>query len=70
MPVKLTIKLNGQPKSFERELTLTELLAELSVEPRRVVVEHNLTIVPKEKLAETRVKDGDGPRKVNNRLHR
>ncbi len=59
MSAKLTVKLNGQPKNLDGELTLAELLAQLSVEPRRVVVEHNLTIVPKDKLSETRVKDGD-----------
>ena len=59
MPDKLTVKLNGQPKSLDRALTLTELLAELSVEPQRVVVEHNLTIVPKDRLSDTRLKDGD-----------
>ncbi len=56
---KLTVKLNGQPKSLDKALTLAELLAELSVEPQRVVVEHNLTIVPKDRLSETRLKDGD-----------
>ena len=55
----LSVRLNGEPRTFEGPLTLSELLARLGVEKERVVVERNLDIVPRESLSEVRVADGD-----------
>ncbi len=55
----MTLKLNGEMRTFDGPLTLSELLAKLEVQRERVVVELNLDIVPKERLDETSLKDGD-----------
>lgn len=55
----LTIRLNGQEKSFDDPLTVEELLARLSVQKERVVVELNLDVLVKDRYGATRIKDGD-----------
>ena len=46
----MNLKVNGEVKKFETPLTLLELLGKLSVTPEKVVVEHNLNIVPRQDL--------------------
>ena len=41
----MTITLNGDPVDVAGPLTLSALLASLGVDPRRVAVEHNLSVV-------------------------
>lgn len=55
----MKIQLNGETKDLEKELTLSELLASLSIQKEKVVVEHNLEIVPRSGLSGVVVKDGD-----------
>jgi thiamine biosynthesis protein ThiS len=40
-------------------LTISELLASLAIEPRRVAVEHNLEIIRRENFADTTIREGD-----------
>jgi thiamine biosynthesis protein ThiS len=45
--VTITVKitLNGEPFEIGRPLTVTELLTELDIDPRRIAVEHNLVVL-------------------------
>jgi sulfur carrier protein len=57
----MKIKLNGEEKVLEKELSLNELVrAELnSGEPKGVAVALNLKIIPKQNWNETMLKDDD-----------
>ena len=57
----MKIKINGEEKVFENELSLKELVEnELnSREPKGVAVAINYNIVPKQKWSETKVKEND-----------
>ena len=57
----MKIKLNGEEKVFEKELSLNELvLKELdSDEPKGVAVALNFSIVPKQKWSEITLKEND-----------
>ena len=55
----MEIRLNGETRQWDRSLTVHDLLETLGVRPEGVVVERNLTIVPRERMAEEPVEDGD-----------
>jgi sulfur carrier protein len=57
----MKIKLNGEEKVYDKELSLNELvLTELdSDDPKGVAVALNFSIVPKQKWNETILKDND-----------
>lgn len=57
----MKIKLNGEEKVFEKELSLNELvLKELNSDgPKGVAVALNFSIVPKQKWSETILKEND-----------
>ena len=61
----MKISLNGEPHELAGPLTLTALLAQLNVDPRRVAVEHNLTVVKRANYDSTQVEDGDEIEIVN-----
>jgi thiamine biosynthesis protein ThiS len=61
----MTIILNGDPVDVAGPLTLTALLAQLGVDPRRVAVEHNLDVVKKADYDATAIRDGDQVEIVN-----
>ena len=61
----MKISLNGEPHELAGPLTLTALLAQLNIDPRRVAVEHNLTVVKRGNYDSTRVEDGDEIEIVN-----
>lgn len=61
----MTIMLNGEPFDLSGPVTLTELLAVLSIDPRRVAVEHNLVVVKRDAYATTRIAEGDEIEIVN-----
>jgi thiamine biosynthesis protein ThiS len=61
----MKISLNGEPHELAGPLTLTALLAQLNIDPRRVAVEHNLTVVKRANYDTTQVKDGDEIEIVN-----
>ncbi|HKY22364.1 MAG TPA: sulfur carrier protein ThiS [Vicinamibacterales bacterium] len=61
----MKIVLNGDPREVAGPLTLTALLAELNVDPRRVAVEHNLNVVKRANYDSTEIQEGDQVEIVN-----
>ena len=61
----MTITLNGDPFELGAPLTVTELLARLDIDARRVAVEHNLVILKRAVFDQTVVQDGDQIEIVN-----
>ena len=61
----MTIILNGDPVEVAGPLSLSALLAQLGVDPRRVAVEHNLTVVKRALYDSTPIADGDQVEVVN-----
>lgn len=61
----MTIRLNGEPHEIAGPLPVTDLLAALGIDPRRVAVEHNLVVVRRERYESTIVAGGDEVEIVN-----
>jgi thiamine biosynthesis protein ThiS len=61
----LRITLNGEPHELDGPLSVADLLAKLALDPRRVAVEHNFTIVKRQLFADVIVSDGDHVEIVN-----
>jgi sulfur carrier protein len=59
LPIELQIILNGEPFTVDAPLTISELLARLEIDPRIVAVEHNLTIIKRDRHAWTTINEGD-----------
>ena len=59
------ITLNGEPYEIDAPMPIIDLLAKLAIDPRRVAVEHNLTILKRHLFAETFVHEGDRVEIVN-----
>jgi len=55
----MTIRLNGEAQEVPEGLTLAGLLEWLKLPADRVAVEHNLSIVHRDRWAETRLQPGD-----------
>ncbi len=55
----IDVVINGQPRAVAPGVTLLELLGELALDPRAVVVEHNRHIVRRPALGEVHVSPGD-----------
>ncbi len=51
--------INGEIARFDRALTVSELVAALGLEPRKLAVERNREIVPKSAYDRTQLADGD-----------
>jgi thiamine biosynthesis protein ThiS len=61
----LQITLNGDTHEVAGPLTVTELLAQLNIDARRVAVEHNLIVLKRDAFAATMVREGDEIEIVN-----
>src|SRR5687768_6324349 len=61
----MEIILNGDPHEVAGPLTLTALLTQLNIDPRRVAVEHNLTVVKRANYESAQIQDGDQVEIVN-----
>ena len=61
----MTITLNGDRFEIARPLTVSELLAQLDIDARRVAVEHNLTVLKRDAFDRVIVQDGDAVEIVN-----
>jgi thiamine biosynthesis protein ThiS len=61
----MQIILNGDPHEVAGPLTLNALLLQLNIDPRRVAVEHNLTVVKRANYDSTQIQDGDQIEVVN-----
>lgn len=55
----LSIRVNGEHRRVHAGMSLAELAGELGLEPAKVAVELNLSIVPRSTLAQVAVEDGD-----------
>jgi thiamine biosynthesis protein ThiS len=61
----MTISLNGEPYDLAAPLTVSALLAHLSLDARRVAVELNLVVVKRAAFDSTMVQEGDEVEIVN-----
>ncbi len=61
----MTIRLNGEPFQLAGPVTVTDLLTQLGIDPRRVAVEHNITVVKRGAYDTTLVREGDEVEVVN-----
>jgi thiamine biosynthesis protein ThiS len=61
----LLITLNGEPYELDDPLSVADLLMQLSIDPRRVAVEHNLTMLKRQLFDDTIVLEGDRIEIVN-----
>jgi thiamine biosynthesis protein ThiS len=55
----IDVVINGERRAIAPGVTLLELLADLALDPRAVVVEHNRHIVRRPELGDVRVASGD-----------
>jgi thiamine biosynthesis protein ThiS len=61
----MTIILNGDPIDVAGPLTVSALLDQLGVDPRRVAIEHNLNVIKRASYDNTRIEEGDQIEIVN-----
>ena len=61
----MLIVVNGERVEIEGPLTIGELLARLEIDPRRVAVEQNLTVLKRTAFDEAAVCEGDQIEIVN-----
>jgi thiamine biosynthesis protein ThiS len=61
----LRITLNGDRHEVAGPLTVTDLLAQLNIDARRVAVEHNLIVLKRDAFGATMVREGDEIEIVN-----
>jgi thiamine biosynthesis protein ThiS len=61
----LKILLNGDPYELSGPRTVTALLSDLEIDPRRVAVEHNLIVLKRTAFETTEVREGDQVEIVN-----
>ncbi len=55
----LSIRVNGEHRRVRAGMSLLELAGELGLEPAKVAVERNMTVVPRSTMAQVLVEDGD-----------
>lgn len=55
----MNILFNGESRSVREAITIAELLEELTLDPRRVAVEVNLELAPRDRHSETTLNEGD-----------
>jgi thiamine biosynthesis protein ThiS len=55
----IALQVNGRREACEEGTTVADLLERLQLDPRRVAVEKNETLVPKSAFAETILAEGD-----------
>jgi thiamine biosynthesis protein ThiS len=63
--IPVLITLNGERYELERPLSVVELLKRLEIDPRRVAIEHNLTIIKRHTFSDVMIADGDTVEIVN-----
>jgi thiamine biosynthesis protein ThiS len=61
----LFITLNGDRFELHEPVTVTGLLAQLAIDPRRVAVEHNFVVIRRAAFDTTIVREGDQIEIVN-----
>ncbi len=63
--VTVTITLNGERFELDSPLSVSALLNQLDIDPRRVAVEHNLNIIKRQTFQDTLISEGDTIEIVN-----
>ena len=58
-PVMISVTINGERRQLDAPLNCAELLARLELAGKRVALERNGEIVPRGRLAEQRLAEGD-----------
>ena len=61
----MKIRLNGDAHELPASMTILQLLDRLNIDPRRVAVEHNLTIIKRDRYGSTVIGEGDEVEIVN-----
>ncbi len=61
----MTIRLNGEPFETPGPVTIGALLGHLNIDPRRVAVEHNVTVIKRALYDSTPIAEGDEIEIVN-----
>jgi thiamine biosynthesis protein ThiS len=61
----VTIRVNGEPLEIAGPVTISGLLANLTIDSRLVAIEHNLIVVKRDKYESIEVHDGDEIEIVN-----
>ena len=61
----MKITLNGDPFTLAPGATITDLLAQLDIDPRSVAVEQNFVVIKRDLYAATRIESGDQIEVVN-----
>jgi sulfur carrier protein len=59
MSAPIRVTLNGTTREFPAALTFSQLLDEMALAGRRLAIERNGEIVPRSRLADSRLADGD-----------
>jgi thiamine biosynthesis protein ThiS len=57
--MKMEIQVNGEKRQWDASVTIDDLMEALGIPSGTVVVEKNLRIVPRERMGEEMVQDGD-----------
>jgi len=55
----ISVRVNGEHRRVHVGMSVADLARELGLAPEKVAVERNLDVVPRAKLADTIVEDGD-----------
>ena len=55
----MVIKINGRAESVEKSSTIIELVSKRGLSAEKIVIEHNLRIVPTEEWAGIALKEND-----------
>jgi thiamine biosynthesis protein ThiS len=61
----LTIRVNGEPLEIAGPVTISALLADLTIDSRLVAVEHNLSVIKRDRYDAVVVGEGDEIEIVN-----
>ena len=61
----MTFHLNGDPYELPGPASITDLLAHLAIDPRRVAVERNFVVIKRDLYSSTAIADGDQIEIVN-----
>ena len=56
---RLAVQVNGEPRRVSAGLSITQMLGELGLDAERVAVERNREVVPRSRLGDVTVEDGD-----------
>jgi thiamine biosynthesis protein ThiS len=59
------ITLNGERFELDQPVSIVDLLARLDIDPRRVAIEHNLSILKRHTFSDVILRDGDTVEIVN-----